>query len=187
MSVIVRRPPEEEPHMWPPPAELARLAVILLVAVLLQTAVASNFRILGANPDFALIVVVCVALLKGSETGAIFGFLTGTLVAVALIEPFGLSAFVFVLVGFIAGRYAETADLSHGFAPLLSVFAATLLADVLLALAQFLLARQVPMGFFLGRVLVPSLILNTLLAAPLYLVVRWWLRGGGELRAVRAR
>jgi hypothetical protein len=45
----------------------------------------------------------------------------------------------------------------------------------------------VPLGFFLGRVLVPSLILNTLLAAPFFLVVRWWLRGGGDLRAARAR
>ena len=108
-----------------------------------------------------------------------FGFLTGALVAVALMEPFGLSAFVFVLVGFLAGRYAETADLSAGFAPLVSVFSAALLANVLLAMAQFLLARQVPLGFFLGRVLVPSLILNTLLAAPLYLLVaRVAARGG---------
>jgi rod shape-determining protein MreD len=184
---LTRTARDDEPRVLPSTGELARLGVALLVALLLQTTVAPNMRLLGANPDFALIIVVCVALLKGAETGAIFGFLTGTLVAVALMEPFGLSAFVFVLVGFLAGRYAETADLSAGVAPLVSVFVSTFLADVLLALAQFLLARQVPLGFFLGRVLVPSLILNTLLAAPLYLVVRWWLRGGGELRAVRAR
>jgi rod shape-determining protein MreD len=184
---LARATADEEARTWPSAPEIARLGVILLVALLLQTTLAPNVRVMGANPDFALIIVVCVALLKGSETGAIFGFLTGTLVSVALMEPFGLSAFVFVLVGFLAGRYAETADLSAGFAPLLSVFVATLIADVLLAMAQFLLARQVPLGFFLGRVLVPSLVLNTLLAAPLYLVVRWWLRGGGDLRAVRAR
>ena len=116
-----------------------------------------------------------------------FGFLTGTLVAIALMEPLGLSAFVFVLIGYFAGRYAETADLSAGFAPLVTVFAATLVANVLLAVAQSLLERQVPLGFFLGRVLLPSLVLNTLLAAPLYLVVRVWLRGAGDLRAARAR
>jgi rod shape-determining protein MreD len=186
--VSVRPAPQnEEPRRWPSAGELVRLGVTLLVALLLQTTVAPNLRVLGANPDFALIIVVCVALLRGSEWGAVFGFLTGTLVAVALMEPLGLSAFVFVLVGFLAGRYAETADLSTGVAPLVSVFVATFIADVLLALAQFLLERQVPLGFFLGRVLVPSVILNTLLAVPLYLVVRWWLRGGGELRAVRAR
>lgn len=181
------RTAEKEPREWPSGGELARLAVTLVVATLLQTTVAPNIRILGAHPDFALIVVVCVALLKGSETGAVFGFLTGTLVAVALMEPLGLSAFVFVLIGFLAGRYAETADLSAGFAPLVSVFVASVLANVLLAVAQYLLERQVPLGFFLGRVLMPSVILNTLLAAPLYLLVRLWLGGAGDLRVARAR
>ena len=178
---------ERGDRQWPSAAGVARLAAVLIAAVLLQTTVAPNIRILGANPDFALVIVVSVALIKGSETGALFGFLTGTFVAIALMEPFGLSAFVFVLVGYLAGRYAETADLSAGFAPLLSAFAATLLADVLFALAQFLLERQVPFGLFLGRVLVPSLILNTLIAAPVYLAVRLWLRGAGDLRVARAR
>jgi rod shape-determining protein MreD len=184
---LSRTAADAEPLQWPSAAEIARLAVTLLLALLLQTTVAPNIRILGANPDFALIIVVCVALLRGSETGAVFGFLTGLLVSIALMEPFGLSAFVFVLVGFLAGRYAETADLSAGIAPLLSVFAATLIAGVLLAMAQFLLARQVPLGFFVGRVLVPSLILNTLLAAPFFLAVRWWLKGVGDLHAARVR
>ena len=179
--------PAQPTHEWPSAGEIARLVVMLVIATLLQTTVAPNIRILGANPDFALIIIVCVALMKGSEIGAVFGFLTGALVAIALMEPFGLSAFVFVLVGYFAGRYAETADLSAGFAPLLTTFAATLLADTLFATAQFLLERQVPMGFFLGRVLVPSLIINTLLAAPLYVLVRLWLSGGGGLRVSRAR
>jgi rod shape-determining protein MreD len=182
MSII--RPATQKSELaWPAWPELIRLAVVLLVAVLLQAAVAPHLRLLGANPDFALIAVVCVALIKGSETGAVFGFLTGIITAIALMEPFGLSAFVFVLVGYFAGRYAETADLPAGFAPLLTVFIATLVANVLFAMAQFLLAREVPMGFFVGRVLVPSLVFNTLLAAPLYLLVRMWLRGAGDLRA----
>ena len=98
--------------------------------------------------------MVCVALVKGAETGAVFGFLTGMLTAIALMEPFGLSAFVFVLIGYFAGRYAETADVPAGVAPLLTVFVATLVANVLFAMAQFLLAREVPLGFFFGRVLV---------------------------------
>jgi rod shape-determining protein MreD len=155
----------------------------VLVAVLLQTAVAPHLRLLGANPDFALIAVVCVALVKGPVAGAVSGFLTGMLTAVALMEPFGLSAFVFVLVGYLAGRYAETADLPAGVAPLLTVAVATLVANALFATAQFLLAREVPLGFFAGRVLLPSLVFNTLLAAPLYLLVRLWLQGKAGLRA----
>jgi rod shape-determining protein MreD len=184
---LTKTPVETARRAWPSWPEVARLAVTLLVATLLQTTVAPHLRLLGAYPDFALIAVVCVALVKGAETGAVFGFLTGMLTAIALMEPFGLSAFVFVLIGYFAGRYAETADLSAGFAPLLSVFVATLLANALFAVAQFLLAREVPLDFFLGRVLVPSLVLNTLLAAPVYLLVRLWLRGAGDLRVAGAR
>ena len=168
---------------WPSGGELARLGALLLVALLLQTTVAPNIRVLGASPDFALIIVVCVALLRGAETGAVFGFLTGTLVGVALLEPLGLSALAFVVAGYFAGRYAETADLSAPVAPLVGVCAATLVANVLLATVQSLLERQVPLGFWLGRVLVPSLVLNTLLAAVFYLFVRRVLGGGKVLRA----
>ncbi len=182
-----RRPEEDELSRWPGWRVLLRLALLLAVAVVLQTTIAPNIRVMGANPDFALIIVVGVALVLGAEVGAVFGFLTGTLVAVALIQPLGLTAFVFVLVGYLAGRYAETADLSAGFAPLVAVFSATLVADVLLAVAQTLLERQVPVGFFLGRVLLPSVVLNTLLAAPLYLVARVVLKGTGDVRVARAR
>jgi rod shape-determining protein MreD len=180
---IVRPAADRTERAWPSWSEVLRLAVVLLVAVLLQTAVAPHLRLLGAFPDFALIAVVCVALVKGAEAGAVFGFLIGMITAIALLEPFGLSAFVFVLVGYFAGRYAETADVPAGLAPLLTVFVATLVANVLFAMAQFLLAREVPLGFFFGRVLFPSLVFNTLLAAPVYLLVRMWLRGAGDLRA----
>ena len=180
---LTRSVAEKAERAWPTLPEILRLVAVLVVAVLVQTAVAPHLRLLGAHPDFALIAVVCVALVRGSETGAVFGFLTGMFTAIALMEPFGLSAFVFVLIGYFAGRYAETADLPAGLAPLLTVFAATLVANVLFAMAQFLLAREVPLGFFLGRVLLPSLVFNTLLAAPVYLLVRLWLRGPGDLRA----
>ena len=182
MTLVRPRRAPAEPA-WPAWPEIARLTAVLVVTVLLQTAVAPHLRLLGANPDFALIAVVCVALVEGSETGAVFGFLTGLFTAVALMEPFGLSAFVFVLVGYFAGRYAETADLPAGLAPLFTAFVATLVANMLFALAQFLLARQVPLGFFIGRVLFPSLVFNTLLAAPMYLMVRVWLKGKADLRA----
>ena len=67
----------------------------------------------------------------------------GLLVAMALIQPLGLSAFVLVLVGYFAGRYAETADLSAGLRRSCRV-RGQLVADVLLAIAQSLLDRQVP-------------------------------------------
>lgn len=176
---------DDEPATFALPSggEWARLGALLLAALLLQTTVAPNIRILGTSPDFALIIVVSVALLRGCQTGAVFGFLTGTLVGIALLEPLGMTALVFVIVGYFAGRYAETADLSAPVAPLVAVFVATLVASGLVATLQYLLERQVPFGFWLGHVLAPSLVLNTLLAAVFYLFARRVLGGKEVLRA----
>lgn len=157
---------------------VARLAGMLIITVLLQSTLAPHVRMLGASPDFALVAVVCVGLVRGSETGAVFGFLTGACVAVAVFGPLGLSSLVLVLVGYFAGRYAETADPSSGMAPIVVVVVGTALAEITYALAQFLLGRQAPFGFFFVHALLPELVLNGLLAAPGYLLARLWLREG---------
>jgi rod shape-determining protein MreD len=165
---------------------MLRLCVALLVATLLQTTVAPNVHILGANPDFALIVVACVGLQRGCEVGALFGFVGGGLVSLVLFEPLGVSSFVFVIVGYLAGRYAETADLAGVATPVVTVFAASILGQILFTLTQFLLARQVPFYYVATRVIAPAVILDTLLAAPMYVATRWWLRGEGVRRVHEA-
>jgi rod shape-determining protein MreD len=166
--------------------DIARLAALMLVAFLLQTTVSPHVRILGASPDFALLAVVCVSLLRGAEIGAVFGFIMGLLVSVALLSPLGVSSFIFVVIGYLAGRYAETADTSSWLAPVFTVLVCSLLAELLSMLIQFLLDRQVPLGYVVTRLFIPAIVLNTLLAAPVYLLARLWLREGVSGHAAAA-
>lgn len=158
--------------------EVGRLAAMLVVTILLQTTLASHIRVLGASPDFALLAVVSVGLLRGSEIGALFGFVVGVGVSIAIFGPLGLSSLVLVVIGYFAGRYAETADAQSGWTPVLAVLAGTVVALLLSTVMQFLLERQTPLGFVVTRVFLPSLLLNGLLAAPMYLLTRLWLREG---------
>ena len=158
--------------------EVGRLAVMLLLTVVLQTTIASHIRVLGACPDFALLAVVAVGLLRGAEIGSLFGFVVGVGVAISLFGPLGLASLVFVVVGYFSGRYAETADVTSGWTPVLAVLVGTVVAQVLAIVLQFLLDREMPIGFVFTRVLLPSLALNALLAAPVYLLTRLWLREG---------
>jgi rod shape-determining protein MreD len=159
-------------------AEVGRLALMLVVTILLQTTIAPHVHVLGAGPDFALLAVVAVGLLRGAEIGALFGFVVGVGVAVTVFAPLGLGCLVLVIVGYFAGRYAETADSSSGWTPVLVVVGGTVVAQLLATVMQFLLDRQTPFGFVVLRVLLPSLVLNGLLAAPVYLLTRLWLREG---------
>jgi rod shape-determining protein MreD len=175
----MRRRRRTEPTTWRHVTlDLARLLVMLVVTVLLQTTVAPHIRVLGASPDVALVAVVCVGLLRGPEAGAVFGFLAGAGISFAVFGPLGLSSLVLVVVGYVAGRYAEAAATSSGLAPIIVVLGGTALGEVLYSLVQFLLDHQVPFSFFFTRVFVPVIVLNTLLAAPGYLLARLWLGEG---------
>lgn len=182
-SRVVEKP-SQAPSLW---LDLLRFTVVGLAAIVLQTSVAANVGILGAHPDFVLIVVVCVALLRGAEAGAVFGFVVGGLASIPLFEPAGIGAFVMVVVGYLAGRYAETVDLSPGILPIVTVLATSLLGETLYALAQFLLERQAPAYFIATHVIVPQAVLNTLLAAPVFLVVHWLFGGERHARVLETR
>ena len=63
---------------------------------------------LGAEPDVLLVTIVCIALLRGSITGAVAGFAGGLLVDVTTLGTLGTTSLLLTLAGYWAGRYGET-------------------------------------------------------------------------------
>src|SRR5680860_1027377 len=88
-------------------ADILRLTSVLLAAVLLQSAVMSQFPILGVTADLFLIIVVMVALGRGSMTGAMYGAVVGLLADVVFMEPLGMRVILYVAVGYGLGRFGE--------------------------------------------------------------------------------
>jgi rod shape-determining protein MreD len=85
-----------------------RLAIVtvILVAVALQLAVVSRWRVGGIAPDLVVLAVAGIAVRCGSETGALAGFGAGLLVDLFLPTPAGLTALAYTLVGYGVGLVA---------------------------------------------------------------------------------
>lgn len=166
------------------PIAAVRLAAVVFVAAIVQVSAISSVHLLGATPDLLLVVLVSVALLRGAVTGAISGFAAGLVVDVATLGTLGVSALLLTLVGYWSGRYGETSGRGRPYAPLLAVLAATVLYGVGAYLLDYMLGEAVSARTALWPVL-PALLLNTLLAYPVYALVRR-LVGRGE-PASRAR
>ncbi len=81
-----------------------QLPLLILTAVVIQRSGAGEFTILGVHPEFVMLVVACVGAARGREIGALTGFFAGLIIDSFLTTPFGLSALVFVLVGYFAGE-----------------------------------------------------------------------------------
>ena len=56
---------------------IARGSAVVFVAAMLQTVIVSAIVIGGGAPDLLLVVVISLGLLRGSISGAVYGFAGG--------------------------------------------------------------------------------------------------------------
>jgi rod shape-determining protein MreD len=81
-----------------------RIAVLLFVAILIQTTLGSDLRLFQVAPDLMLLIVVCAGMTGGTESGAWVGFWAGLISDMFLTAtPVGLSALAYCLVGAAVG------------------------------------------------------------------------------------
>ncbi|HEV2769081.1 MAG TPA: rod shape-determining protein MreD [Solirubrobacteraceae bacterium] len=161
-----------------------RLAVLALLSALVQFVLMSHVDIAGGAPDLVSLLVMSVALIMGSMSGAVFGFSLGLLVDVALLQTMGVTSLVLLAVGFWVGRARETQDLEGPLVPLVTGALATLATVLGFSLMQFLLGVDPPVGGALIRLVLATVVLNALLAVPVHALVR---RVAGEGAAMAGR
>jgi rod shape-determining protein MreD len=149
-----------------------RLALIALVGGILELTAVSQISIFGQPADLTPLLVASVGFLAGSVPGALFGFGLGLFVDTALLQTLGVDSLIYTAVGYGAGRIRELRDPAHGLAPLAVGTAATAIATVGFAVLQFLLGVDAPVSFLLVRQILMTIVLNAILALPVYAICR---------------
>jgi rod shape-determining protein MreD len=157
---------------------LTRIAVLVVVVVFFQIGVVSEVPVFGVAVDLSPLLVAFVGLLCGSTIGAVTGFAVGLLVDLALVQTLGLTSLVFTLVGFWCGRLRELRDPQATLAPLLVGAVASAAATVGYSLVEFLLGVDAPVSLELLRQIVLGVLVNTIVALPMWLIVRRSLEPG---------
>ncbi len=156
---------------------LWRLAALTVFVVFFQIGVVSEVPVFGVTVDLTPLVVVFVGLLCGSMLGAISGFAVGLLVDLTLVQTLGVTSLIFTLIGYWAGRLRELRDPQAGLTPLLVGAAAAATALVGYSLIEFMLGVDAPVSFQLLRQIVLGVLVDTIVALPMWLLVRRALEG----------
>jgi rod shape-determining protein MreD len=154
------------------PASVVRLGLICLLGGILQLTAVSQMSVFGVPADLSPLLVASIGLLAGSIPGAVCGFCLGLFMDTALMQTLGVTSLVFTAVGYGAGRVRELRDPAHGLAPVAVGAAATAVAAIGFSLLQFLLGVEAPVSWLLARDILMTIVLNTLLALPVYALVR---------------
>lgn len=79
------------------------IAALIVTALLLQSTVFAEVRLLGAKPELMYLVVIVLAILEGPSEGAIVGFAGGMFTDFFLNQPKGITALTLTLLGYTVG------------------------------------------------------------------------------------
>jgi len=151
--------------------DAAKAAVLLFLAVIVQVSILGNYSPLGGTPDLVLVVLLSIALLRGSVFGAVAGFGAGLLVDVANLGTLGFTSLLLTVAGFWIGRYGETTARDRFHAPYLSVGIVTVLYAFAALALRFVLGEAVPAHDVLAG-LPAEILWNLLLTWPVYALAR---------------
>ena len=145
---------------------------VIILAVILQTAIVSRVYLLSGIADLPLVMLAAWALQEEVETAWHWAVATGLLVgfvsALPLLAPVIGYFAVVGLAQILQGRVWQ--------APLLAMFSVTFLGSIIASVLSFAVLRlsdvTLPIGDVLGVLTLPSVLLNMLLAIPVYAVMR---------------
>ncbi len=149
----------------------AVLAMVLLLAVVLQVSFFGYLSFAGVVPNLVLLLVVAAALTRGPELAVVIGFVGG--LAADLLPPAqhlaGRWALALVVVGFLAGRVRADAARST-FGALVTVAACSFIGTSVFALSGILLGDPATTPGAALQV-IPQALVYDLLLAPFVLPV----------------
>ena len=145
---------------------------VIILAVILQTAIVSRIYLLSGSADLPLVMLAAWALQEKVETAWHWAMATGLLVgfvsALPILAPVIGYFAVVGLAQVLQGRVWQ--------APLLAMFSVTFFGSVIASVLSFAVLRlsgvSLPVGDVLGMLTLPGVLLNMLLAIPVYAVMR---------------
>jgi rod shape-determining protein MreD len=153
-------------------AAVGRLVAIGLVGGILQLTTVSQISVFGVSADLSPLLAAAIGLLCGSIAGASFGFGLGLFMDTVLAQTLGLTSLLLLTAGYAAGRLRELRDPAHTLVPVAVGAGATALTTVGFSVLQFLLGVEAPVSLLLVREILITIVLNTLLALPVYAACR---------------
>lgn len=159
-----------------------RVALVVIAVLVLQVCLFSRFSYEGARPDLMVLIAIAGGFVAGPERGAIIGFASGLAFDVVLATPFGLSAFVYTLVGYAVGRTAGgVVRTSRWIGPVVAAVASAG-AMVGYALVGTIIGLPTLDGPSLTAIVVVVSAVNALLAPLATGAVRWTSTEGADRR-----
>ena len=161
------------------------LTAIIITAVLLQSTVFSQLRLLGVRPELLYLVTILIALQEGPNEGAIVGFTAGLAQDMLLDQPKGITALTLTLLGYTVGMARQYIVSPSPLVPTIVVAIATALGVAFYEIVTFLLGQFEASITYAVKVALLTALYNAVLTPILSPLLRRIIEGSRPRKVVR--
>jgi rod shape-determining protein MreD len=161
------------------------LAVVVVTALLLQTTVFADVRLLGARPELMYLLTIAFAVLEGPASGAATGFVGGMAQDFLLNQPKGITALTLTVLGYGIGMLRQYIVSPSPILPVVLVASGTFAGVLFYGTVSFLLGQLDTSWVYLFRVAALSAVYNAVLTPLLLPILRRAAEGSRSHRVFR--
>ena len=159
--------------------------VIIVTALLLQSTLFWNLKLLGVRPELMYLITIVIAILEGPNEGAITGFAAGLAQDFMLNQPKGITALTLTLVGYAAGLARQYIVSPSPLLPTILVGVGTAAGIAFYQVVAFLLGQLEETFSYAIRVTLLTALYNAILTPIVYPLLRRVIEGSRPTRVVR--
>lgn len=106
--------------------------LVIIATIILQTTVLNSISYKGIKPDLVLIMIILISNNSGSIKGQLYGFFSGLIEDFLSLSPFGASALIKSVIGYLGGVTEGKIFLDPVVVPVIFVFFGSLIKSILL-------------------------------------------------------
>ena len=161
------------------------IAAIVITALLLQSTVFAQLRLLGIRPELLYLVTIAIALLEGPNEGATVGFVSGLSQDFLMNQPKGLTALTLTLLGFAVGMFRQFIVSPSPLVPTIVVGVGTAAGIAFYEVVSLLLGNFQEEAAYGVKVALLTAAYNAVLTPILYPLLRRITEGSRPRRVVR--
>lgn len=146
---------------------------VVVGAFTLQTSVFHFFAMANITPNFMLVTVMAVGLMRGRKAGTAVGFFSGLLIDIFFGEYLGIYAFIYMIFGFINGFFHHMFYAEEVIFPIAMVAANDLIYGIVVYFFFYMMRSKWNFFAYFKSIIMPELIYTLLVSLVFYFVLLW--------------
>ena len=143
-------------------------SILFIVSLIMQSTVMNFVQVHNVKPNIIIIIIICMALIRGTFEGTILGFCGGFLLDLFLGKSIGLSAFLCMYIGMMAGGINRRLFRENYFVSIIFVFIFSFIYEFGFFFLKYYVWGEERILTTILMIIIPICIYNSCIAIPIY-------------------